>query len=284
MYRSLSICQVWTSGTRGDAPRGRRSLRLSAVTCQAASHAAVSAPASWQSRQRASYAVERSDDDRLARVRRRAARRRAAASSSQVPPQRWHTACSLSTNSARGEQLRHRPERQRAGSPGRARRRSRARRRRRARAPRPRSSARRTAPRRSRRRRSRAARATSSAQPSTGTADMRTPGVADDVGGVVAVVDARLEEEHALAGDLRAPQPADHLLALAGEHRPADDLEPASPLRRHPDHGRDAVVRPVDGTKVAHFGARSRAEMPKEPCYTHARLGGVAQLVRAAES
>ena len=34
-------------------------------------------------------------------------------------------------------------------------------------------------------------------------------------GGVVAVVDPRLEEEDALAGDLGPPQPADHLLALA---------------------------------------------------------------------
>jgi len=61
--------------------------------------------------------------------------------------------------------------------------------------------------------------------------------MADDVSRVVAVVDPRLEEDHALARDLGAAKPADHLLALAGEHRPADDFEPASSLRRHADHG-----------------------------------------------
>ena len=64
-------------------------------------------------------------------------------------------------------------------------------------------------------------------------------GVADDVGGVVAVVDPRLEDHRPLAGDLGAPEPADHLLALAAEHRAADDLEPAAALRVDPDHGRD---------------------------------------------
>ena len=39
---------------------------------------------------------------------------------------------------------------------------------------------------------------------------------------VVTVVDARLEDDHPLAGDLGPAQPPDHLLALAGEHRPAD--------------------------------------------------------------
>ena len=43
------------------------------------------------------------------------------------------------------------------------------------------------------------------------------------------------------------------------------------------------LVGPVDGT-TGTFRARSGGRMPKEPCYTHARLGGVAQLVRAAES
>jgi hypothetical protein len=61
--------------------------------------------------------------------------------------------------------------------------------------------------------------------------------VADHVRSVVAVVDPRLEEQDALAGDLRAAQPADHLLGLAAEHRAADDLEPAAALGGHPDHG-----------------------------------------------
>ena len=36
--------------------------------------------------------------------------------------------------------------------------------------------------------------------------------------------------------DLGATEPADHLLALAAEHRPAHDLEPAAALGRNPDH------------------------------------------------
>ena len=53
-------------------------------------------------------------------------------------------------------------------------------------------------------------------------------GVADDVRDVVAVVDPRLDDQHALARDLGTAQAADELLALAAEHRPADDLEPAA--------------------------------------------------------
>ena len=45
---------------------------------------------------------------------------------------------------------------------------------------------------------------------------------------VVAVVDQRLDDQRALAGDLGAAQAADQLLALAAEHRAADDLEPAA--------------------------------------------------------
>jgi len=39
--------------------------------------------------------------------------------------------------------------------------------------------------------------------------------VTDDVRGVEAVVDPRLEDDHPLAGDLGSSKPADHLLALA---------------------------------------------------------------------
>jgi hypothetical protein len=60
--------------------------------------------------------------------------------------------------------------------------------------------------------------------------------VTDDVRRVVAVVELRLEEDDALAGDLGAAEAADHLLALAAEHRSADDLEPAA-VRVVPDHG-----------------------------------------------
>src|SRR5262249_21744998 len=64
-------------------------------------------------------------------------------------------------------------------------------------------------------------------------------GVADDVPDVVAIVDAGLHDQHALPGDLRAPQATDQLLALAAEHRTADDLEPAAAIREEPDHRSD---------------------------------------------
>ena len=43
----------------------------------------------------------------------------------------------------------------------------------------------------------------------------------------VAGVDRRLEDLDLLAGDLRAAQPADQLLALAAEHAADDDFDPA---------------------------------------------------------
>jgi hypothetical protein len=63
--------------------------------------------------------------------------------------------------------------------------------------------------------------------------------MADHVRDVVAIVDPWLEDHRPLAGDLGAAEPADHLLALAAEHRAADDLEPAAALRVDPDHGGD---------------------------------------------
>jgi hypothetical protein len=68
------------------------------------------------------------------------------------------------------------------------------------------------------------------------------PGMADDGGGVEAVVDLRLEDDDALARDLGSSEPADHLLALAAEHRPADHLEPAAAPGRDPNHGRDPTA------------------------------------------
>ena len=56
---------------------------------------------------------------------------------------------------------------------------------------------------------------------------------------VEAVVDERLDDQRLLPGDLRAPQPPDELLALPGEHRPANDLEPSTSLRLETNHGRD---------------------------------------------
>ena len=61
-------------------------------------------------------------------------------------------------------------------------------------------------------------------------------GMADDVADVVPVVDPRLDDQHSLAGDLRPTQAADQLLALAAEHRAADDFEPAAAIREEPDH------------------------------------------------
>jgi hypothetical protein len=77
--------------------------------------------------------------------------------------------------------------------------------------------------------------------------------VAHDVAHVVAVVDRRLEDRHALTRDLGPAEPTDHLLALAAEHGAADDLEPAASLRGDPDHGRD----PMEGT--------GRSDRPEKP-------------------
>src|SRR5258708_5043562 len=49
----------------------------------------------------------------------------------------------------------------------------------------------------------------------------------DDFVGGVAFVDGRFEDLHALARDLRAAQPTDQLLALAGKHRGDDDFNPS---------------------------------------------------------
>src|SRR5437763_6960549 len=51
--------------------------------------------------------------------------------------------------------------------------------------------------------------------------------VRDDLIFAEAVVDERLEDLNLLAGDLRATQPADQLLALAAEHAAGDDFDPA---------------------------------------------------------
>ncbi len=51
--------------------------------------------------------------------------------------------------------------------------------------------------------------------------------VRHDFGLGEAVVERRLEDLHALAGDLRAPQPADELFALSAEHAAGDDFDPA---------------------------------------------------------
>jgi hypothetical protein len=61
--------------------------------------------------------------------------------------------------------------------------------------------------------------------------------VRNDVPDVVAVVDGRLDDQRAQAGDLGAPEAADQLLALAAEHRAADDLERAVSHERRPEHG-----------------------------------------------
>ena len=67
--------------------------------------------------------------------------------------------------------------------------------------------------------------------------------VGDDVGGVEPVVDRRLEHRDRLAGDLGPPEAPHQLLALAGEHRAADDLEPAACHRVHAHHGRKPTAR-----------------------------------------
>jgi hypothetical protein len=86
--------------------------------------------------------------------------------------------------------------------------------------------------------------------------------VADHVGRVVAVVDPRLEDHDALPGDLRAAQPADHLLALAAEHRPADHLEPAAAgvVPDHADDRRKRAGRAPEMSRPAHAGVRSAGD------------------------
>src|SRR5262249_23196704 len=54
--------------------------------------------------------------------------------------------------------------------------------------------------------------------------------VADDLHVVVAIVDARLEQEHALLGETGAFDPTDQLLGLPAEHRAADDLDASESL------------------------------------------------------
>jgi hypothetical protein len=97
--------------------------------------------------------------------------------------------------------------------------------------------------------------------------------MADDVGLVVAVVDSRLEDDDPLPGDLGAPQPSDHLLALPAEHRTADDLEPAASLRGDPDHRRDPSEGPGHSSLRARplLAARTTEEVALKPCYTLAR-------------
>ena len=76
-------------------------------------------------------------------------------------------------------------------------------------------------------------------------------GVADDVRDVVAVVDPRLHDQHALARDLGAAQAPDELLALAAEHRAAHDLEPTAAAGNGPDHGAGPYKEVTDGTAYA---------------------------------
>ena len=85
-------------------------------------------------------------------------------------------------------------------------------------------------------------------------------GMAHDVGRVVAVVDPRLEDDDALAGDLGAAQPADHLLALPAEHRTADHLEPAASLRGDADHGGDPSTA-IGGHRQREEGAPTPATL-----------------------
>src|SRR5262249_20140020 len=52
------------------------------------------------------------------------------------------------------------------------------------------------------------------------------PGMRDDFVGRVARVNSRLENLHALPGNLRAAKAPDQLFALAGEHRPDNHFDP----------------------------------------------------------
>ena len=81
-------------------------------------------------------------------------------------------------------------------------------------------------------------------------------GVRDDVGLAVAVVEARLEEQRRELRDLGAADAPQQLLALAREHRAADDVERASARGKERDHGgslRELAGRP--GADVLDTGA-----------------------------
>jgi hypothetical protein len=62
----------------------------------------------------------------------------------------------------------------------------------------------------------------------------------------IARIHGRLENLHALAGDLRAAKAANELLALAAEHAPDDDFYPAR--RRGSDY--------VHSEMISDFGSR----------------------------
>ena len=64
--------------------------------------------------------------------------------------------------------------------------------------------------------------------------------VGNNVVGRVSRVDRRLEDLDPLAGDLRTSQAANQLFALAAEHAPDDDLDPAR--RRGPDYVHDWII------------------------------------------
>ena len=118
--------------------------------------------------------------------------------------------------------------------------------------PRRRCRRRRTAPRRCRRPPCpRATRASSSAAVDDRHRVGVEPLVRHDLHLVVAVVDARLEEQHALPGEPRPLDAPQELLGLAAEHRAADDLDPAVGGARHRPGGSkrcesgDCIRRPT---------------------------------------
>ena len=90
-------------------------------------------------------------------------------------------------------------------------------------------------------------------------------GVADDVARAVAVIDRRLEQRRSEAGHLGTPDAAQQLLALAREHRSADDLEGASSEGCEWDHVlRCYGQRPVRACILgAMTDARSRLRGPR---------------------
>ena len=76
------------------------------------------------------------------------------------------------------------------------------------------------------------------------------PRMADDVGRVVAVVDPRLEEDHALARDLRPAEAPDQLLRLAAEHGTADDLDPPHGAANERAHSPYSFLRKTDSSSM----------------------------------
>src|SRR5438477_7052788 len=96
--------------------------------------------------------------------------------------------------------------------------------------------------------------------------------MADDRLGIVAAVDARLEDLDLAPGDHRSPQPPDQLLGLPGEHRTADDFDGAHVQRAAAFRERKRIQRsastpslPGRASKSASRRSAARSAKRRDP-------------------